>query len=58
MKKSLTTRNKHFRLFRLNYARMFSRIYCNMDVLKRLSLTSDLLVISIRRVTKENLNFV
>jgi len=34
-------RNKHFRLYRQNYARKFSRISCNLDVLNRLLLSSD-----------------
>lgn len=34
-------RNKHYRLYRQDFARKFSRIQCNQDVLKRLLLTSD-----------------
>lgn len=34
-------RNKHFRTYRLNFARKFSREECNLDVLNRLLLTSD-----------------
>jgi len=34
-------RNKHFRLYRQNYARKFSRMSCNLDVLNRLLLSSD-----------------
>lgn len=44
-------RNKHFRLYRLNYARKFSRIDCNKDVLNRLLLTSDPLITSMRRLS-------
>lgn len=41
-------RNKHFRLYRQNYARKFSREACNLDVLNRLLLTSDPLITSMR----------
>lgn len=34
-------RNKHIRMFRLNYGRKFSRVACNADVFNRLVLTSD-----------------
>lgn len=34
-------RNKHFRKYRVDFARKFSRIDCNRDVLNRLLLTSD-----------------
>lgn len=34
-------RNKHFRQYRQDYARKFSRTSCNMDVLNRLLLSSD-----------------
>lgn len=34
-------RNKHFRDYRLNYPRKFSREACNLDVINRLLLTSD-----------------
>jgi len=43
-------RNKHFRLYRLKYARKFSRIDCNKDVVNRLLLTSDPLITSMRRL--------
>lgn len=46
-------RNKHFRLFRLNYARKFSRKDCNMDVLNRLLLTSDPLITSMRSLSQK-----
>lgn len=41
-------RNKHIRAFRLNYARKFSRVACNTDVLNRLLLTSDSLLTGMR----------
>lgn len=34
-------RNKHFKLYRQNFARKFSREDCNLDVFNRLLLTSD-----------------
>ncbi|XP_050504471.1 uncharacterized protein LOC126883234 [Diabrotica virgifera virgifera] len=34
-------RNKHFRKYRVDFARKFSRVDCNRDVLNRLLLTSD-----------------
>lgn len=34
-------RNKHFRKYRVDYARKFSRTECNRDILNRLLLTSD-----------------
>jgi hypothetical protein len=34
-------RNKYFRLYRQNFARKFSRMSCNLDVLNRLLLSSD-----------------
>lgn len=41
-------RNKHFRSYRLNYARKFSREDCNRDVLNRLLLSSDPLITGMR----------
>ncbi|CAH2107388.1 unnamed protein product [Euphydryas editha] len=41
-------RNKHFRQFRSNYSRKFSREQCNLDVLNVLLLTSDPYLPSIR----------
>lgn len=35
------SRNKHFRQYRQNFARKFSRKECNQDILNRLLLTSD-----------------
>ena len=40
-------RNKHFREYRLSYARKFSRKDCNQDIINRLLLTSDPLLSSI-----------
>lgn len=37
-------RNKHLRKYRIDFARKFSRIDCNRDVLNRLLLTSDPLI--------------
>lgn len=34
-------RNKHYRQYRLNFARKFSRVDCNRDILQRLLLSSD-----------------
>ncbi|CAH1115224.1 unnamed protein product [Psylliodes chrysocephalus] len=39
--KAAEARNKHFRLYRLNFTRKFSREICNRDTLNRLLLTSD-----------------
>ncbi|XP_053970340.1 uncharacterized protein LOC128872056 isoform X3 [Hylaeus volcanicus] len=41
-------RNKHFRQYRQNYSRKFSRKLCNEDVINRLLLTSDPLLTSLR----------
>lgn len=45
-------RNKHFRSYRLNFARKFSREECNMDIYQRLLLTSDPLLSSMRPLKK------
>ncbi|CAH0689249.1 unnamed protein product [Chilo suppressalis] len=51
-------RNKHFRKFREQYSRKFSRTECNMDVLNRLLLTSDPYLTSIRpKVSKKSKPF-
>jgi hypothetical protein len=34
-------RNKYFRLYRQNFARKFSRVPCNLDIINRLLLSSD-----------------
>lgn len=41
-------RNKHFKRYRLNFSRKFSRVTCNRDILNRLLLTSDPLLSSSR----------
>ncbi|KAK4883557.1 hypothetical protein RN001_006876 [Aquatica leii] len=41
-------RNKHFRLYRQNYARKFSRESCNLDIINRLLLSSDSLITGMR----------
>lgn len=46
-------RNKHFRLYRTNFARKFSRESCNLDILNRLLLSSDPLVSCMRPVQKK-----
>lgn len=47
-------RNKHFREYRLNYARKYSREQCNKDIINRLLLTSDPLLSSIRPKLKRS----
>lgn len=47
-------RNKHFRLYRENYARKFSREECNIDIYNRLLLSSDPLL-SIMKQTKKRI---
>lgn len=49
-------RNKHFRQYRQNFARKFSRELCNRDVLNRLLLSSDPLVSSLRPTRKKKMN--
>jgi hypothetical protein len=46
-------RNKHFRLYRQNFARKFSRVSCNLDVLNRLLLSSDPVITGMRPVPKK-----
>lgn len=46
-------RNKHFRVYRQNFARKFSRVSCNMDVFNRLLLTSDPIITGMRSVYKK-----
>ncbi|KAJ8731163.1 hypothetical protein PYW07_004327 [Mythimna separata] len=46
-------RNKHFRMYRYNFARQFSRIDCNADVMNRLLLSSDPLLTSLRLKPKK-----
>lgn len=45
-------RNKHFRSYRLNFARKFSREECNLDIYHRLLLTSDPLISSMKKCKK------
>lgn len=48
-------RNKHFRLYRQDYARKFSRENCNRDIFNRLLLTSDPLISSMRRFKRRKM---
>lgn len=45
-------RNKHFRSYRQNFARTFSKVDCNLDVYNRLLLSSDPLLSSMRSIVK------
>lgn len=45
-------RNKHFRAYRQDFSRKFSREYCNLDVYNRLILSSDPVLSSMRRIKK------
>lgn len=47
-------RNKHFRSYRQNYARKFSREECNLDIYQRLLLTSDPLISCSREIKKKS----
>ncbi|KAK5641968.1 hypothetical protein RI129_010515 [Pyrocoelia pectoralis] len=49
-------RNKHFRSYRQDFARKFSRESCNQDVFNRLILSSDPLLSSTRGVKKRKTN--
>lgn len=52
-------RNKHYRAYRQHYARKFSRLQCNQDVLNRLLLTSDPFISSAKkRKRNEHLPFL
>lgn len=46
-------RNKHFRLYRTNFARKFSRESCNLDIFNRLLLTSDPLLSCMRPIPRK-----
>lgn len=46
-------RNKHFRDYRLNFARKFSRQQCNRDIINRLLLSSDPLLSSSRPISRK-----
>ncbi|CAG9834500.1 unnamed protein product [Diabrotica balteata] len=48
-------RNKHFRKYRVDFSRKFSRIDCNRDVLNRLLLTSDPLISCSRLKNKQKI---
>jgi len=51
-------RNKYFRPDRQNFARKFSRVSCNLDVLNRLLLSSDTVITGMRPVPrKKGTNF-
>lgn len=45
-------RNKHFRSYRLNFARKFSREECNLDIYNRLLLSSDPLISCMRQIKR------
>lgn len=49
-------RNKHFRSYRQNFARKFSRENCNRDIFNRLLLSSDPLMSSRRHIKKRKQN--
>lgn len=49
-------RNKHFRNYRQDFARKFSRESCNEDIFNRLLLSSDPLLSSMREVKKRKAN--
>lgn len=49
-------RNKHFRSYRQDFARKFSRESCNRDIFNRLLLSSDPLMSCRRRIKKRKLN--
>jgi len=52
-------RNKYFRLHRQNFARNFSRVSCNLDVLNRLLLSSDPVITGMRPVPRKKIqNFL
>lgn len=59
---AVKSRNKHVRSFRLNHSRKFSRVACNIDVLKRRILTSDPQITDLRgntnRTTKPSFSEV
>lgn len=49
-------RNKHFRSYRQDFARKFSRENCNEDIFNRLLLSSDPLLSCIRAIKNRNTN--
>lgn len=50
-------RNKHFRRYRIDFARKFSRTSCNMDVINRLLLTSDPLLSCLHPLNRKRKQF-
>ncbi|KAF2891360.1 hypothetical protein ILUMI_14813 [Ignelater luminosus] len=46
-------RNKHFRLYRQDFARKFSRESCNLNVINRLLLSSDPVITGMRPTPKK-----
>ena len=51
-------RNKHFRDYRQNFSRKFSREICNRDIINRLLLSSDPLLSSVRKRLKNKRNAI
>ena len=51
-------RNKHFRDYRQNFSRKFSREICNRDIINRLLLNSDPLLSSVRKRLKNKRNAI
>lgn len=49
-------RNKHFRMYRENYARKFTREDCNRDIFNRLLLSSDPLLSSTNRSKRKHVS--
>ena len=50
--------NKHFRDYRQNFSRKFSREICNRDIINRLLLSSDPLLSSVRKRLKNKRNAI
>ena len=51
-------RNKHFRSYRLNFARKFSREECNLDIYHRLLMISDPLISALREKKEDSFKIV
>ena len=51
-------RNKHFRDYRQNFSRKFSREICNRDIINRLLLSSDPLLSIVRKRLKKKRNAI
>jgi hypothetical protein len=49
-------RNNYFHIYRQNFARKFSRVSCNLDVLNRLLLSSDPVITGMRPVPRKKHN--